>query len=164
MMPATKRRRSKRVRTMSADTTIDVNDELYDDHTPSEAVTYKFKTTKENRTKAAKVYVNDKVKSFVTETAIRSAKWRSVSQFVNDALLFYLDATGETRDVAEILEVANRTSDNNIQTTITPTLFYEMEAMVNHPHTPWRFKQDFYTCALFSYIEAGCPSMKGLRR
>ncbi|UBF19178.1 hypothetical protein HRTV-14_gp105 [Halorubrum phage HRTV-14] len=149
---------------MAANTATEADAELYDDHTPSNAVTYKFKTTEENRTASVPVTVNDKVKNYVTETAIRSAKWRSVSQFVNDALLFYLDATGETRDVEEILEVANRTSENQLTASVTPTLFYEMEAMVNHPHTPWRFKQDFYTCALFSYIEAGCPSMKGLRR
>ncbi|UBF19305.1 hypothetical protein HRTV-17_gp106 [Halorubrum phage HRTV-17] len=149
---------------MAANTATEADAELYDDHTPSNAVTYKFKTTEENRTKQVTPHVNDKVAGFITETAIRSAKWRSVSQFINDAFVFYLDVTDETRDTNEVLELANRTSENELSAAITPSLYYDIEMMVAHSHTPWRFKQDFYTCALFSYIEAGCPSMKGLRR
>jgi hypothetical protein len=149
---------------MSTETSLNPTEETFDDHTPSEAVTYRFKTTEENRSVNTLVYVNDKVRNFVRETSIRSAKWRSMSQFVNDALLFYLDGGNDDRSVERVLELANRTSDNHLSVSITPTLFFEIEMLVNHSHTPWNYKQDFYTCALFSYIEAGMPSMKGMRR
>lgn len=123
----------------------------------SEAVTRRFKVTDENRSKQITAHVNADVQSYIENTVLKSAQWRSFSQFVNDALTFYLDGAGDAPSVDHIRQNARRSSDHSFSAAVTPTLYYEVEMLCKHQHTPWESKQEFYTCALFSYIDAGNP-------
>lgn len=129
----------------------------FDDKTPTADVTYTFKTTVENKTESVSISLNEDVQEFITELSLRSARWRSLSQFINDALIYYLNSDDETVGVETITEEAEWTSEDQIGAAITKTLWEEIDLLVNHGHTQWYSKQQFYICALFSYINHGFP-------
>jgi len=140
-------------------TTEDVSDDvaMLDDQTPTEQVTYTFKTTDENKTEVAHPAVSKEVKQNILDYQTRHARWRSLGQFVNDALVFYIDGNASQYSVEEIEEKVERDYDHILPAAVTPTVFNEIENLVDHPHTNWDFKQEFYSCAIFAYDAAGFP-------
>ena len=139
---------------------VSMSVEPFDDETPTEYVTRTFKTTEENKTKRVVISLNDKVDSFIRDVSLRSARWRSHSQFVNDALIYYLNSDEETKPATKIIEESTWNYHDQMCANITETLWNEIDVMVKHGHTPWNTKQEFYTCALFSYIDAGTPTVE----
>lgn len=131
--------------------------EPIDNETPVAHVTRRFKTTDENKTERASIYVDNYVGEELRQLAFRSARWRSISQLLCDAFAFYLDTDDATGSVNETLSGVTWERDNLLMANITPTLFNEIDLMVQHTHTPWATKQEFYICALAAYDEAGYP-------
>jgi hypothetical protein len=124
--------------------------------------TYTFKTTEENKDNSASIYVTPELEQFVKEQVIEgkfSHRWRSFSQFLNDALIHYLNGEEQKAETpaSEVLEKASWSSDNILMANITDTLFEQIEILVNQIHTPWGTKQEFQICALYNYIEMGMP-------
>lgn len=130
----------------------------FDDETPEANITYSFKTTEENKEEGMAVNLNKKAYHSIVDTAMRSARWRSVSQFLNDALIYYLnDESTADQSVQDIVDISEWSSEHTLTASITETLFNEIDLLVKHSQTPWYSKQVFYICALFEYIEAGKP-------
>jgi hypothetical protein len=133
-----------------------------DDSTEPSFATYTFKTTEENRDNHVSVSLSEGMKNFVKTEVVEGLcnhRWRSFSQFLNDAIIHYLngDVNSVGSSAGEVLETAEWSSENKISATVTDTLFDQIDILVSQIHTPWSTKQDFYICALFNYIEAEFP-------
>jgi hypothetical protein len=132
-----------------------------------EEVTYTFKPTEENKTRGITVSLDAGTKTELDKYVCKSNhnhKWMSVSQFVNDALIHYIDGSGSKDKSAEdILSDASWSCEAQSCVNITPTLFNEIDSLVYHPHTPWDTKQEFYICAIFDYVESGMPAVYNRR-
>lgn len=142
---------------MSAIADVQTEAAPFDDETPTTQVRYSFKLTEENKERVAKVSLNEDVEHFVKETSIRSARWRSFGQFMNDALLHYLNNNSQEKSAREIVEDSTWDSEHQNGFAITESLFSEIDLLVNQIHTPWTTKQEFYTCALFTFIDDDLP-------
>lgn len=145
---------------MSAINDVTTTAAPFDNETPIVHVTRTFKTTDENKTESCTVYLNAEFREELTQTHLRSARWRSFGQLMNDALVYYLDGKDSQKSPEAILEEAEWDSDHHLSFAMTPTVFEEVEMMVKHSHTPWYSKQQFHTCALFYFIDAGMPIME----
>lgn len=121
---------------------------------------YTLKTTEENKTKTARMNLTESDRQDVREQMVKSPRWRSDSQILVDAIVFYLDGGNIGGISAEkVIEGSHWTSESFLQAAITPTLFEEIEMMVSHNHTPWNTKQEFYVCAVKAYNMAGFPAV-----
>lgn len=129
----------------------------FDDETSSVNVRYSFKLTEENKSGGITIALNERVRGRINEWVARSARWKSLGQFVNDALVYYLNQENSTEDVRSIVEESTWSNYHQLAVVITPTLFREIDILVNHGHTVWNTKQEFYICALYSYINAKMP-------
>ncbi len=145
---------------MSAITDSTTTAAPFDDETPTVHVTRTFKTTDENKSTGGTVYLNAEFQEELIQTSLRSARWRSFGQMMNDALIYYLDGEGGEKSARTVVDEAEWNSDHHLSFAITPTLQKEIEMMVNHSHTPWTTKQEFYICSLFFFVEAGMPVME----
>lgn len=132
----------------------------FDNDTPAVHVTRHFKTTKENKTEVISILLNEQVSEFLVDTSLRSARWRSFGQMVNDAIIFYLNSESGEKSPREIIGEATWSYEQKKGAAITKTLFDEIDLMVSQFHTPWDTKQEFYICALFCYVNAGFPPVE----
>lgn len=122
-------------------------------------IQYHFKTTEENRTKTFTVTMNAMTREHIVDRVLESPQWRSFSQFLNDAIIYYLNGSNDSPEYDEVMEKAQWNSNHVMTAAITPTLFEEIDMMVNHVHTPWETKQELYICALFAYDQANTPTV-----
>lgn len=140
-------------------TTVDAQSGIESTQRIAEA-RYTFKTTVANKTENMAVYLTPKTKLKIENLVVNHPAWRSNAQFVVDALVYYLnddDAGGMT--AYEVIEDAVWTSESVIPVSITKELFNEIDLLVNHAHTPWSSKQEFYICAIQSYKNADYPAV-----
>jgi len=133
----------------------------FDSNTPEANVRYSFKTTDENKENTVSVYVSKQVRENIRDMTIRSARWRSVSQFLTDAFVFYINVDGRnTESPQKMIDDSGWNSENQLGAVITDTLYREIDLLVKHSHTPWHSKQTFYICAIRAYNNAGFPVVK----
>lgn len=161
MMPAMTCEKAEEKRlgaiTMSAMTQAKEAAAPFDDETPAVHVTRLFKVTEENKTETVRVSLNDEVSEYLMDLSLRSARWRSFGQLVNDSIIYYLNSDSQSGSVESIINEARWDSYNQKSAAITKTLFDEIDLLVKNGHTPWESKQSFYICALYCYIDAGFP-------
>lgn len=132
--------------------------EPYDHETAPNNVTYTFKPTDENKTENPMVALDDDLMFFVRERSARSARWRSMGQFMCDALNYYVNYEDESeKSVNEIVDNVDWSSENTVTFAVTPTLFKEIELLVKNTHTEWDSKQEFYICAIQNYVANDFP-------
>lgn len=152
--------------TMSATTQSDSNAQFQNDPSnvdPTFNPTYTTHVTTENKTKMITVSLNDTVKSYVKNQVAACEEWRSDAQFVNDAVIHYIDGGGSQNPIHEVVEGAEWTSEVMINARVTQTLFDEIETLVSNVHTEWATKQEFYICAFYNFIDAGMPKQEDRR-
>lgn len=145
---------------MSATTktsTVDVQNDTNNEQRIAEA-RYTFKTTVANKEKTVTVALKPKTKLLIQNIVVNNPMWRSDSQFICDALIYYLnDDDAEVETAQELLEQTEWTSETNIGACITQELFDEIDLLVNHSHTTWDSKQEIIICAIQSYNNANHP-------
>jgi len=142
---------------MSAITDVQKTAAPFDDETPTANITRHFKTTEENKTETVTISLNENVQEFLTDLSLRSARWRSFGQLVNDAIIYYLNTDEQVASVDKIIDGASWSTDNQKGAAITKTLYDQIELLVKHGHTQWNTKQEFYICALFCYVGDDFP-------
>lgn len=125
---------------------------------PGSDARYTLKVTKENKTEGATVSLNSRHRQIMMDRVVNNSRWRSDAQFMVDAIVHYLDdESASLESPSEIVDGTEWRSDNQFCFNMTETLFEEVEMMVNHTHTPWNTKQDFYICAIRSFVVADYP-------
>lgn len=135
-------------------TETEINEEM-----PSKFARYSTHVTTENKTERATVKLSEFNRQVIRDLVVMNEEWRSDSQLIVDAIVFYLDSDRSGSNPKEIVNSTDWRHGAQMSVAITPTLFDEIEQMVNHPHTPWNNKQEFYTCALREYDTAGFPAV-----
>jgi hypothetical protein len=121
-------------------------------------VRYSFKTTEENKTAPVSLNLKPETKMVIKNLVVDHANWRSNSQFLVDAFVYYLNQDGSgDKSAEEILDDAEWTSEEAMTAKITQSLFEEIDLLVKHGHTPWNTKQEFYICSIEAYKNAGFP-------
>ena len=125
---------------------------------PTADVRYTFKTTEENKTKGAFVSLTSVHRQMLANRVVQNGRWRSDAQYMVDAIVHYLNDDSELSDSpSDVIESTEWNSENALSFRITETLFNEIDLMVNHSHTPWNTKQEFYICAIKSFERADNP-------
>jgi hypothetical protein len=124
---------------------------------PTADVRYTFKTTEENKTENAFVSLTSVHRQMLADRVVQNGRWRSDGQYMVDAIVHYLNDDSELSDSPS--EVVESTEWGTVQFSfaITETMFNEIDLMVNHSHTPWNTKQEFYICAIKSFEGADNP-------
>ena len=142
---------------MSVETTTADAAAPFDTETKPQNITRSFKPTDENKTETLSISLNAEVKEKLEDMMLRSGRWRSFGQLVNDAVIYYLNTDTQKISVEKILDGARWNSENTKSAAVTETLFNEIDLMVKNGHTPWDTKQELYICALFCYLRSDFP-------
>lgn len=148
---------------MSATIEIETVEKTQDDNQTTETqpvadARYLFKTTVANKTENITVALKRDTKQKIQNLVVNTPRWRSDSQFLVDALVYYLNDDEE--DEMNAFEVIEETEWNNrgqMGAAITERLYEEIDLLVRHTHTAWSSKQEFYICAIRSYENANYP-------
>jgi len=124
---------------------------------PTADVRYTFKTTEENKTEVGTVYLTNVHRQILADRVVQNGRWRSDSQYMVDAIVHYLNDDSELSDSPSKVIESTEWGTVQFNFVITETLFNEIDLMVNHSHTPWNTKQEFYICAIKSFEGANNP-------
>lgn len=145
---------------MSTTTSNPTTEETQDDNQtqPVADARYTFKTTVANKTEMLTVALTADTKQKIQNLVVNRPRWRSDSQFLVDAMVYYLnDNEDDELSAFEVIENTEWNDRGMMTACITEQLFEEIDLLVRHTHTPWSSKQEFYVCAIRSYENAGYP-------
>lgn len=129
----------------------------FDNETRTEDLTFTFKTTDENKTEGLTVALTEEVREHIDEIVATGGRWRSNAQFYNDALNYYINKESASVEYETIMDESSWNYDETTTFAVTETLFNEVDLLVKNGHTQWDFKQEFYICALYCYMEDDYP-------
>lgn len=145
---------------MSTTTSNPTTEEIQDDDQPQPIADarYLFKTTVANKTERMTVALTADTRQRIRNLVVNSPRWRSDSQFFVDAMVYYLnDDEDDEMNAFEVIENTEWNQRGATSANIIERLWEEIDLLVNHTHTPWGSKQEFYICAIRSYENAGYP-------
>lgn len=145
--------------TTQSSSAVDVENQINNER-PIENARYTFKTTVDNKNKNVTVALTQEVKQKIQNLVVNCVQWRSDSQFIVDALIYYLnEGDCDTMTAREVIDETEWGSDAYISASVTKKLWEEIDLLTNHTHTPWHSKQSFYICAIRSYQNAEYPAV-----